>query len=200
MTTLLLVRHATTAATGKRLGGWTPGIDLDANGREQADQVAERLASSEIAAVYASPLERAVQTAQAIARPHGLRVRRRKDLGEVDYGQWTDQPLSQLRRRKTWASIQTTPSRFVFPGGEAIRAAQARMVEAIELLAAEHPDATIVLVSHADVIKATVAHYLGMPLDTFQRLNIDPASTTVLELASDGPAFLRAMNLPPKGA
>ena len=200
MTTLLLVRHATTAATGKRLGGWTPGIDLDADGRKQAELVAERLASVDIAAVYTSPLERTVQTAQAIARPHRLGVRRRKDLGEVDYGQWTDQPLSQLRRRKAWASIQATPSRFTFPDGESIRAAQVRIVDATERLAAVHPDATIVVVSHADVIKAAVAHHLGMPLDTFQRLVIDPASTTVLELATDGPAFLRAMNLPPKGA
>lgn len=199
MTTLLLVRHATTATTGRRLGGWTPGVDLDDHGRQQAEALADRLADSSIAAVYASPLERTLQTAQAIARRHRLRVRTRKDLGEVDYGTWTDQPLGQLRRRKAWGAIQATPSRFQFPDGESLRAAQARMVAATEALAASHGGSMIVAVSHADVIKAAVAHYVGMPLDTFQRLVVDPASITVVDLPEHGPATLRAMNLPAEG-
>lgn len=199
VTTLLLVRHATTAATGRRLGGWTPGVDLDDNGRQQAQTLADHLADAPIAAVYASPLERTVQTAQAIARRHKLRVRTRKDIGEVDYGDWTNQPLGQLRRRKAWASIQATPSRFQFPDGESLRAAQSRIVTATEMLARSHPTSMIVAVSHADIIKAAVAHHVGMPLDTFQRLVVDPASITVLELPQTGPAVLRAMNLPAEG-
>jgi probable phosphomutase (TIGR03848 family) len=196
--TIVLVRHATTAATGKRLGGWTPGVHLDESGITQAERTAERLAGLKVAAVYASPLERTRETARIVARPHGLRIRTRRGIGEVDYGEWTDEPLGRLRRRKLWATIQTTPSRVTFPGGESIRAAQSRAVETIESLAAEHGDEVVVVVSHADVIKAVVAHYLGMPLDTFQRLVIAPASVTVLALPEGGPpALLRCNDAPP---
>jgi probable phosphomutase (TIGR03848 family) len=201
--TIVLVRHATTAATGKRLGGWTPGVHLDESGIRQAERTAERLTGLEVAAVYTSPLERTRETARIVARPHGLRIRTRRGIGEVDYGEWTDEPLGRLRRRKLWATIQTTPSRVTFPGGESIRAAQSRAVETIEALAAEHGDEVVVVVSHADVIKAVVAHYLGMPLDTFQRLVIAPASVTVLALPEGGPpALLRCNDAPqdPQGA
>lgn len=185
MATVLLVRHATTASTGKRLGGWTSGVHLDDRGRAQAEAVAGRLADHEVAAVYASPLERTQETAKAIASACGLRVRTRRGIGEVDYGEWTDRPLGTLRRRKDWQIIQHTPSRFTFPGGESIRAAQSRAVEQVEALVAEHRDDTIVAVSHGDIIKAAVAHFLGMPLDTFQRIHVQPASITTLML-SDG--------------
>jgi probable phosphomutase (TIGR03848 family) len=192
--TIVLVRHATTAATGKRLGGWTPGVHLDDAGRGQAEATAERLAGLPLAAVYASPLERTQETARILAKPHGLRVRTRRDLGEVDYGQWTDEPLGKLRRRRDWAVVQGTPSRMTFPGGESIRAAQARAVSATEELAAAHGDDVIVGVSHADVIKAVVAHHLAMPLDAFQRLVIAPASVTVLHLPARGHPLLLACN------
>ncbi|MFO7961517.1 MAG: MSMEG_4193 family putative phosphomutase [Nitriliruptoraceae bacterium] len=189
--TIVLVRHATTAATGKRLGGWTAGVHLDEAGEAQARATAERLAGARITAVYSSPLERTQDTARIVARPHGLKVRTRRGLGEVDYGEWTDRPLGQLRRRKLWAVIQTTPSRVTFPGGGSIRGAQSRAVEATESLAGEHPGEVIVCVSHADVIKAVVAHHLAMPLDAFQRLVISPASITVLALpAGAAPALL----------
>lgn len=193
MSTLVLVRHATTAATGRRLGGWTPGVHLDEAGRRQADAAAARLADHDIAAVYASPLERTQETARALARPHRLRVRTRRGIGEVDYGDWTDKPLGQLRRRKLWATIQATPSRVTFPGGESIRAAQARAVDTVETLAATHRDEVVVAVSHADVIKAVLAHYLGLHLDAFQRLMVSPASASVLLLPAGGvPAVLGA--------
>lgn len=192
MATLVLVRHATTAATGKRLGGWTPGVHLDEAGVAQAEATARRLADQPIVAVYASPLERTQETAKTVARPHGLRVRTRRGLGEVDYGDWTDKPLGTLRRRTAWETVQRTPSRMRFPGGESIRAAQARAVDATETLAAEHGDDTIVCVSHADVIKSVVAHHLGMPLDVFQRLVVSPASVTVLRLPARGhPSLVR---------
>jgi probable phosphomutase (TIGR03848 family) len=194
VTTLLLVRHATTPATGKRLGGWTPGVHLDEAGERQAAATAERLAHLPVTAVYASPLERTQETAKVIARAHGLRVRTRKDLGEVDYGEWTDRPLGQLRRRKQWAVVQATPSRMTFPGGESIRGAQARAVDATEELAEAHPGETVVAVSHADIIKAVLAHHLGMPLDSFQRLVVAPASVSVVHLPRGGHPLVTTIN------
>jgi len=194
VTTLILLRHATTPATGRRLGGRTPGVHLDAAGRAQAAAAARRLASSEVAAVYASPLERTRETAAEVARTHGLRVRIERGILEVDYGDWTDRPLASLRRLALWRAIQQAPSRVTFPGGESIRAAQQRAVEATERLAAAHLGETIVLVSHADVIKAVVAHHLGMGLDLFQRLVISPASSSVLMLPQGSTPVLLTLN------
>ncbi|MEX0952675.1 MAG: MSMEG_4193 family putative phosphomutase [Nitriliruptoraceae bacterium] len=188
------MRHATTLATGRRLGGLTPGIHLDDAGRRQAESTARRLVDLPVAAVYASPLERTVETAKIIARPHRCRVRQRPGITEVDFGEWTNRPLGHLRRRNDWVHVQQTPSRFTFPSGESLRAAQTRAVDAIEELVAEHPDETIVVVSHADVIKAVVAFHLGMPLDTFQRLVVAPASVTVLALDAHNPARLLHFN------
>lgn len=191
MATVVLVRHATTAATGTRLVGWTPGVDLDDAGRTQAEAAAARLADLPVEAIYSSPLERTMQTAAAIARHHDLEVLADRALGEVDYGGWTNQPLDELRREPLWPVIQSTPSRVGFPDGETIRGAQARAVDAVESLAARHRG-LVVAVSHADVIKAVVAHLIGMPLDSFQRLVVSPASITVLHLApASAPLLLR---------
>lgn len=198
MATVLLVRHATTASTGKRLGGWTPGVHLDDRGRRQAQATARWLSGAKVRAVYTSPLERTLETARAVASVHGLRPRVRAGLGEVDYGTWTDKPLSQLRRRKLWTVVQQAPSRVTFPEGESIRGAQHRAVETIETLVREHRgDDLLVAVSHADVIKALVAHFIGLPLDEFQRLVVSPASVTTLHLPADGPAGLVGFNVTP---
>jgi probable phosphomutase (TIGR03848 family) len=192
--TLVLARHATTAATGARLGGWTKGVHLDAKGRAQAEAAATRLSDVPLAAVYASPLERTQQTARGIARTHGLRVRTRVGIGEVDYGRWTDEPLAKLRRRKLWSTIQATPSRVTFPGGESIRGAQARAVDALEEIAEAHTGEIVAAVSHADIIKAALAHFLGMPLDAFQRLVVDPASLSVVHLPPGEAPLVLACN------
>ena len=194
VTTLVLLRHATTRTTGKRLGGRKPGFHLDERGRGQAEAAARRLARLPVTAVYTSPLERTRETAAPVARVHGLRPRVERGLLEVDYGDWTDLPLAQLRRRALWSTIQQAPSRVTFPGGESIRAAQQRAVEATERLAAAHLGETVVLVSHADVIKAVIAHHLGMGLDLFQRLVIAPASSSVLVLPDGGAPALVTMN------
>jgi probable phosphomutase (TIGR03848 family) len=186
-TTLVLLRHATTPATGKRLGGRKPGVHLDAAGQLQAERAARRLARLPVSAVYASPLERTRETAAPVARSHGLRVRIERGILEVDYGDWTDRPLARLRGLGLWRTVQQAPSRVTFPGGESIRAAQQRAVEATERIAAAHPGETVVLVSHADIIKAVLAHHLGMGLDLFQRLVISPASSSVIILP-DGAA------------
>ncbi|HVM18414.1 MAG TPA: histidine phosphatase family protein [Egibacteraceae bacterium] len=185
MTTLVLVRHATTASTGKRLGGRTD-APLDDAGRQQAAAAAERLSGLPVKAVYASPLPRTAETAAIVAGPHGVDVTPWQGLLEVEYGDWTDRPLAPLTRTKRWPVIQQRPSLVRFPNGETIRQAQLRAVEAIEAIVARHRRDTVVAVSHADVIKAVVAFYLGQPLDLFQRLHVSPASATVLHLSPDG--------------
>lgn len=185
MTTLVLVRHATTSSTGTRLGGRTT-ASLDDGGRRQAQAAAERLAATRLRAVYASPLPRTLETAEIVAAPHRLEVRTDEGLLEVEYGDWTDRPLKPLTRTKKWPVIQSRPSLVTFPGGESIRAAQLRAVDAVERLVGRHRRDTIAVVSHADVIKALVSFYLGQPLDLFQRLHVSPASVTVLQLSADG--------------
>lgn len=193
MSTLLLVRHATTAATGKKLGGRTE-APLDEGGRAQAAAAAERLRGLRLTAVYASPLTRTMETARIVAAPHGLGVRPAEGLLEVEYGKWTDRPLAQVAKTKLWPVIQQLPSQVTFPDGETIRGMQSRAVDAIEEIVARHPKGTVVAVSHADVIKALVSFYLGQPLDLFQRIHISPASVTALRLGQGSPPMLLRMN------
>lgn len=191
MATLLLIRHATTASTGQRLGGRTE-AELDPKGRDQAKATAQRLADVPLRAVYSSPLPRAMETAEIVAEPHRLAVLPVEGLVEIEYGRWTDRPLKPLFRNKLWPVIQQRPSLVRFPDGETIREAQVRAVDALEALVAKHRRTAIAAVTHADVIKAVVAFYLGQPLDLFQRLAVTPASVTVLALAPGGqPALLR---------
>ncbi len=185
MTTLVLVRHATTASTGKRLGGRTA-ASLDDAGRRQAEGAAQRLSDVPLKAVYASPLPRTLETAQIVAAPHRLPVVEDEGLLEVEYGDWTDRPLKPLTRTKKWPVIQARPSLVTFPGGESIREAQMRAVAAVERIVGKHRRTTVAVVSHADVIKALVSFYVGQPLDLFQRLHVSPASVSVLQLSPDG--------------
>jgi len=178
MDLLLLLRHAVTADTGTRLSGWAPGIHLSDKGREQARALADRLAAVVIDVVYASPLERCQETAAAVAEPRGLKVGTAEDVGEVRYGSWTGRELKELVREDLWRVVQRHPSGARFPDGESIYEMQVRAVAASERLRAEHPGQTIAVCSHADVIKAVAAHYLGLHLDLFQRLEIGPASVT----------------------
>jgi probable phosphomutase (TIGR03848 family) len=188
MTRILLIRHgANDAHKDGVLTGWTPGVHLNVQGRAQAEALAKRLAPTQIAAVYASPLERTLETAEIVAAAHGLDVVVREGLGEVRLGRWTGQPLKSLRKRRLWRAVQFTPSTVRFPGGESFREVQARVVAELEELSAKHHGQTIAVVSHADVIKAALAHYVGLHLDLFQRLVIAPASLTVLELGDTVP-------------
>lgn len=180
MKRLLLLRHATTEHTGKRLSGWTPGIHLGGKGLEEAHALAERLAPVEIHAIYSSPLERCQETAAAVAEPRDLKVSTIEDLGEVRYGDWTGKELGELAKTDLWRMVQFHPSGARFPEGESIHEMQTRAVAACERLRAAHPGETVAVCSHADVIKAVVAHYLGMHLDLFQRLVVTTASVTAL--------------------
>jgi probable phosphomutase (TIGR03848 family) len=194
MARLLLIRHAPTPETGKKLTGRLSGVSLGAAGLDIARRTAESLSAVKLAAVYASPIERTWETAAAIAEPHGLEVTRHDGLLEVDYGDWSGRTLASLSKLKAWRVVQTTPSRMVFPNGEALVAAQARAVEACEALAAAHRKATIALVTHADVIKAVISHYIGQPLDLFQRVGVTPASVSVIDLPQGGPPMVVATN------
>lgn len=195
MTQFLLIRHAVNdwVKTGK-LAGWTPGVHLNEQGTAQAEALGKRLAGVKLHAIYSSPLERTVETAEAIAAHHPhLQIQLMDGLGEVRYGEWQDKELKRLRKRKLWENVQHYPTRVRFPEGETMRGAQARAVDTIEELYQRHPGQTVVVVSHSDVIKMIVAHYLGMHLDLFQRIDISPASISTLVLGSGMP-FIHNLN------
>ena len=189
-THLVLVRHAVTPQTGPILSGRAPGIDLSDTGRQQAAAVGERLAGLPVAAVYASPIERTTQTAQAIAAHHSLAVTPLVGVLEADYGEWTGAKLADLATTDLWKVVQRTPSRVTFPGGEAMTAMQTRMVAALEAVVADHPGDLVVVVSHADPIKAAIAHFTGLHLDLFQRIAVSPASVTAFSFSTHGVTLL----------
>lgn len=192
MTQILLIRHAVNdVMKAKKLAGRMPGVHLNDEGRQQAEAVAERLRGMEIKAIYASPLERTLETAEPLARALSVEVYTHADLAEVEYGEWTDQPLEALSKLDAWKVVQIYPSGMRFPGGETMRGMQARVVNALEAIAADHPRDIVAVFSHADVIKAALAHYLGVHLDLFQRISIDPASVSVVALSTYGPRVLR---------
>ena len=191
MTRFLLIRHALTDAVGQHLSGRAPGVLLNAQGQAQAQKLAARLAALPLAAIYSSPLERAVQTAAAVAEPHQLPVISCADFLEIDYGKWTNCTFQELEGQPEFQRFNTFRSSTRIPGGELMREAQARILSGLEKLAARHPQATVAVVSHADVLKAAVAHYVGIPLDMFQRLEISPASVSIVELFAETARLLR---------
>ncbi len=194
MTTVLFVRHGLTALTGPVLTGWTPGIHLDDRGRRQVEALAGRLAPVPLAAIVSSPLERCVDTADALAAGRNPVPDRHVDdrVGEVRYGTWTGGEIRKLARDPLWSVVQAHPSAMTFPGGEALRETQARAVAAVrdwnERLGEE---ATYAIVSHADVIKAILADALGLHLDQFQRIVVGPASLSVVRYTRLRPFVLR---------
>ena len=190
-TRLILARHAVTAQTGPVLSGRTPGIPLSDEGRRQAEHLGERLAALPVAVVYASPIERTTQTAQAVAAHHGLEVRSLPGVLEADYGEWTGRKLTELATTDLWKVVQRAPSRAAFPEGESLAAMQARVVAALDRVVADHVGTLVVVVSHADPIKAAIAHYTGVHLDLFQRIAVSPASVSAFEFAAHGVTVLK---------
>lgn len=206
MATVILVRHGrTTANASGTLAGRLPGVKLDETGAGQAAATGERLAAVPLAALVSSPLERCRQTAREIlvrqgderaARQAGLVNER--GLSECDYGEWQGRTLKELAKEPLWKVVQAQPSAAVFPGGESMQAMQARAVSAVRRhdarIEAEHgPDAVWVAVSHGDVIKSVLADALGMHLDLFQRINVDPASVSIIRYTPSRP-FVLATN------
>jgi len=195
-TLVLLCRHALTGATGIVLPGRAPGLHLSDEGRRQAEALARRLgALRRIAAVYTSPLERARETARPVAQALGLPLRAERGLIECDFGDWTGRRLARLVRRPEWQAAQRHPSGFRFPGGESFTGMQARVAGTLARLVGGHPGRAVVAVSHADPIKAALAHALGMHLDLFQRLVIAPASVSVIVYRPEGPRVLTVNSL-----
>jgi len=190
-TVVLLVRHGQTPTTGAVLPGRAAGLHLADAGRDQAERVAQRIAELKtVDAIYASPLERARETAAPIATARGLKVQIERGLVECDFGEWTGEQLKVLMKKPEWATVQRAPSTFRFPGGESFTEMQTRMVTAVDRLRARHPGGTIVCVSHADPIKALVAHAMGTHLDLFQRIVISTCSVSAVAYTAGGPIVL----------
>jgi probable phosphomutase (TIGR03848 family) len=195
VTTVILLRHGrTTANAGGILAGWTPGVQLDETGQKQVAAVGERLAKVPLAAVVSSPLERCVQTASAVVDGRDLELRTDDRLGEARYGDWTGRAIKDLVKEPLWKVVQQHPSAAVFPGpeGEGLAQTQARAVAAVRAYNAElGPDAVWLACSHGDVIKAVVADALGLHLDQFQRIVVDPASISVITYTDTRPFVVR---------
>ena len=193
MATVILVRHGrTTANAAGVLAGRTAGIRLDGTGTEQAGRVADRLAPVPLAALVTSPQERCRQTARAIRDAHPATPTAVVDRGlaECDYGEWQGRPIAELAKEKLWQTVQRHPSAAEFPGGESMVAMQQRAVAAVRrrdaALEAEHGAGAVwVAVSHGDIIKSVLADALGMHLDLFQRLHVDPASVSIVQYTAD---------------
>ena len=201
MTTVVLVRHGrTTANASGTLAGWTPGVSLDDTGREQAGALGRRLAGVPLAAVVTSPLQRCRETAAALVEPRSggpVEVGEDERLGECRYGAWTGQELKKLAKDPLWKVVQAHPSAVTFPAsdafpGESMRDMQTRAVDAVRGHNARlGPDAVWVAVSHGDVIKAVVADALGVHLDAFQRIVVDPCSVTIVTYTPLRPFVVR---------
>ncbi|WP_420115114.1 MSMEG_4193 family putative phosphomutase [Pseudactinotalea sp.] len=200
MATLVLVRHGRTTANATGvLAGRTPGVELDETGTQQAGAAGRRLAGLALAEIVSSPLERCRQSATALLAQQpsagAQRVLVEDDLSECDYGEWQGRALSELAQEPLWATVQTQPTAAVFPGGESMPAMQARGVAAVRrhdarITQASGPHAVWAAVSHGDVIKAILADALGMHLDSFQRLDVHPASISIVHYGGPRPAVL----------
>ena len=194
MTTVVLVRHGLTHLTGPVLAGWTPGLHLDERGQKQAADVALRLAPVAFAAIVSSPLDRCLDTAGAIATGRDQELHVDDRFGECRYGDWTGRPLKELAKEPLWKVVQAHPSAVVFPGpeGEPLRETQNRAVGAVRAWNAKlGADATWLVCSHGDVIKAIVADALGLHLDQFQRITVDPCSVTIIRYTEQRPYVVR---------
>jgi probable phosphomutase (TIGR03848 family) len=194
-TVVCFVRHGTTATTGKVLPGRARGLHLSDQGRAEAARAGEALGSVAVSALYSSPLERTRETAAAISGRVGKAVVVERGLVECDFGTWTGEALSRLRKLPEWQAVQRWPSGFRFPGGESFLELQSRLTDAVERICRAHPGEVVVAVSHADCIKAVLASALGVPLDLFQRIVVSPCSISTVVYGSDGPAVL-AMGSP----
>ncbi len=201
MTTLLLTRHGENDfLKTHRMPGQLPGIHLNDIGRAQAEAVAKMLKDLPIKAIYASPLERAVETAEPLARAKKLEIQLVDTLKDTDIGKWQGRSLKALSRLKYWKVVQFSPARVKFPEGETFYQTQMRVVQALDEICQNHKKDVVAVVMHADPIKLAVAHYIGLPLDHFQRLRVDPASITTLEVSEMGARLVGLNHKPPQGS
>jgi probable phosphoglycerate mutase len=201
MPIFLLIRHGETDYNKKMLlPGRLPEVHLNKKGRQQAQSLAEKLGAAPIQAIYSSPLERTVETAEPLAKAMKLEVILTPGLLETDCGEWQGQSVKKLRHQKIWQSVMLHPSLFHFPGGESIAECQQRMVQVFECLRLQHsPQDLVACFSHSDPIKQVISYYLGLSLDNFQRLNINTGSVTALQISENGSRLLM-MNYDPSFA
>ncbi len=185
MTKFLLIRHANTNAVGKSLSGRMPGVHLNETGKMQAQQLAAQLKYTNITAIYSSPLERAMETAFPIATAHNLSCTIEENFMELDFGHWTNKTFEALEHDDQFKKFNSFRSGTRIPGGEMMLEGQSRMVRGLEELAFKHPGETVAVVSHSDMIKSAIAFYAGIHLDMIQRIEISPASVSILELYDD---------------
>jgi broad specificity phosphatase PhoE len=185
MTKILLIRHATTDAVGHSLSGRLPGIHLNAVGIAQAERLADRLRAFNISEVYSSPMERAVETAKPIVERLSRRCIIEEAFVELDFGKWTNLSFQELEGDPQFKHFNTFRSNTRIPGGEMMLEAQARMIAGLEKLAAKHPDQTVAVISHSDLIKSAIAHFAGTHLDLMQRFEISPASLSIVAVYED---------------
>ncbi len=190
-TTVLLVRHGKTPTTGQVLPGRAKGLHLADEGVQQAQLAAERISQlAKVDAVYCSPLERARETAAPIGKALGMRPQVARGLLECEFGDWTGAELKSLMKLPEWRTVQRAPSTFRFPNGESFTEMQTRIVTELDRLRSRHPGGTIVCVSHADPIKAAMAHALGTHIDLFQRIVISTCSISAIAFSHEGPVAL----------
>ena len=187
MTTTLLIRHAMTDSAGKRLAGTLPGTHLNREGFDQARRLAARLADVPIDAIYSSPLERAIETAAPLAMARGLEIIECGGFVELDFGSWTGAEITSLSGQLRWQRFNTFRSGTVVPGGDSMLAVQVRAIAELTALCSRHDGETIAVISHADVVRAILAHYAAIPIDLCLRLEISPCSISVIRVGADAP-------------
>jgi probable phosphomutase (TIGR03848 family) len=196
VTLFLLTRHASHDLLGRTLAGRMPGVHLNERGKREALWLRDRLEGERVEALYASPLERSRETAAPIAEVLGLVPQIEPAFSEMAFGEWTGRDFAELERVAAWKAFNACRTAAGVPGGETMLETQSRAVKALERLRACHGDATVVVVSHVDVLRAVVAHYLGLSLDLLHRFEIEPASITTLRVADHGATLLRLNESP----
>lgn len=194
MTTFFLIRHASCSGLGQTLWGRTPRVCLNEKGRLQAQRLAVRFNGIKLEALYSSPLERAVDTAETLAQSMNLEVRKSPALNEIDYGDWTGKTFETLSTDERWRRFNNHRSSTGVPGGESFLDVQSRIVKELDVLSRQHANASVALVSHAGVIKAAVAYFAATPIDLIGRIEISPCSVSVLALNEESATLLTINN------
>lgn len=194
MTTFFLIRHGSCRGLGQTLWGRTQGICLDDKGKLQAQRLSERFEEVKLEAVYSSPLERAVETAEAIARAKDLEIKKNDAFNEINFGEWTEKTFDKLSTDTMWRSFNAQRSATPIPGGESFLDVQARVVKELEKLSQDHDSARVAIVSHADVIKAAVSHFAAIPIDLIDRMEISLCSVTAVAVDKESARLLTINN------
>lgn len=196
MTRILLIRHALTDEAGKIFSGRKPGLSLNSEGRSQVDLLTERLSKTNLAAVYSSPVDRAVETAGPVAASHNLDVTISEDFNELDFGNWTGLSIEQLKDDPAFRSFNTLRSLNRIPGGELMVEAQLRIIKGIEKLRVLYPGGSVAVVSHADMIRAAIAFFSGIHIDLLHKIEISTTSISIIETGNAHVRIISVNSLP----